>query len=104
GAAPSRSSSCSISRSAATLTLDLDFADLQRSDVRHLDEAHVRTLQVGEVQVQRLHLVDGEAEAQVSQLGHVAGLDGAARVEGGLTQFEDQGVLQVAVLVQEVEE
>src|SRR5690606_19813450 len=69
-----------------------------------LDEAHVRALQVGEVQVQRLHLVDGEAEAQVGQLGHVARLDGAARVEHRLAQFEDQGVLQVAVLAQEVEE
>ncbi|MNS70133.1 hypothetical protein D3C72_1034720 [compost metagenome] len=69
-----------------------------------LDEAHVRALQVGEVQIQRLHLVDGEAEAQVRQLGHVARLGGAARVKGGLTQFEDQGVLQVAVLAEEVEE
>ena len=70
----------------------------------HLDEAHVRALQVGEVQIQRLHLVDGEAEAQVRQLGHVAGLGGAARIESRLTQFEDQGVLQVAVLAEEVEE
>src|SRR5690606_4031509 len=69
-----------------------------------LDEFDVRALQVGEVEVQRLDLVDGEAEAEVGQLGHVAGLDGAAGVEHGLAELEDQGLVEVAVLVQEVEE
>ncbi len=63
-----------------------------------LDELHVRALQVVEVEVQGLDLVDREAEAEVGQLGHVAGLDRAARVEGRLAQFEDQGLVQVAVL------
>ena len=61
-------------------------------------------MQVGEVEVQRLNLVQREAEAQVGQLGHVARLDGAARVERRLTQFEDQRLVQVAVLAEEVQE
>ena len=71
---------------------------------RDLDEFHIRTLQVGEVEIQRLDLVDREAEAEIGQLGHVAGLDSAAGVEGRLAQLEDQGLVQVAVLGQEVEE
>src|SRR5690606_20596523 len=69
-----------------------------------LDEADVGALQVGEIEVEGLDLVDGEAEAEVGQLGHVAGLDGAAGVEGGLSQLEDQRLVEVAVLAEEMQE